>query len=38
MRYYPGICLQELRKTIKTFCQDSLCTAEDLAQVPLKYT
>jgi hypothetical protein len=28
-RYYPDICLETLRKTIKNLTQDSLCPVQD---------
>jgi len=35
--YYPGICLEGLRKTTKNFSQDSQHTGWDLSPGPPKY-
>jgi hypothetical protein len=35
LRYYPGICLEELRKTTERHCQDSQSLGWDLNLGPL---
>jgi hypothetical protein len=37
LRYYPGICLKELRKTMKGFSQDSKFLGRDLNGGPPEY-
>jgi hypothetical protein len=32
LKYYPGICLEELRKTSKNVSQDSQCPGRDSSQ------
>jgi hypothetical protein len=36
-RYYPGICLEGLRKTTKNLSQDSQSLGQDLNPGPPKY-
>jgi hypothetical protein len=36
-RLWPNICLQGLRKAMKTLSQDSQSTGQDLNQEPPKY-
>jgi hypothetical protein len=37
LRYYPGICLMGLRKTMKTLSYDSLSSGRDLNPTPPEY-
>lgn len=36
-RYYPGICLEGLRKTTKTLSEENLCLGRDSNPVLTKY-
>jgi hypothetical protein len=36
-QYYPGIYLEELRKTTKNFNQVSQCPSQDVNQAPPQY-
>jgi hypothetical protein len=36
-RYYPGICIEWLRKTTETLSQDSWCSSWDSGRVLLEY-
>jgi hypothetical protein len=37
LRYYPGICLERLRQTIKNLSEDSLTPGRDLNPDPPEY-
>jgi hypothetical protein len=37
LRYYPGVCLENLRKTMKNLSQDSRSPGQDLDPGPPKY-
>jgi hypothetical protein len=37
LHYFPGICMEELRKTLKNLMQDSLCFTWDSNQALSKY-
>jgi hypothetical protein len=37
LRYYPNICVEELRNSIKTVSQDNRSSGSDLNPGPLEY-